>query len=212
MLTLAQARPSIKHIDNTFNHSSFSYRAMYISNVSIPDKPLTNIELARYARLLKIPHFKGVFMRDMLPLHPFNIECGIVNFNTSNQPGSHWVCYYCNKTERFYFDSYGQITPVEIQRYLKAGSKFDRGKEVIQRNTDIVQAANASVCDHLRLFVWKSLASGSQVQSILNHMQHYGYPQGDWKDTIYTEKRFCSTEASLHWSFQSITLTAGLER
>ena len=28
--------------------------------------------------------------------------------------------------------------PVEIQRYLKTGSEFERGKEVIQRNTDIV--------------------------------------------------------------------------
>ena len=58
-------------------------------------------------------------MRDTLPLHAFSVECGIVNFNTSNQPGSHWVCYYCKKTDIIYFDSYGQITPVEIQRYLK---------------------------------------------------------------------------------------------
>ena len=122
---------------------------MQIFNVSIPDKPLTNIELSTHARELKIPHFRGVFMRDSLPLHPFSVECGIVNFNSSNQPGSHWVCYYCNTTDRIYFDSHGKITPVEIQRYLKTGSEFDRGKEVIQRNTDIVQAANTPVCGHL---------------------------------------------------------------
>ena len=90
-----------------------------------------------------------------------------MDFNTSNQPGSHWVCYYRNKNEGIYFDSYGQITPVEIQRCLKTGSEFDRGKEVIQRNTNIVQAAGTS-----------------EFQSILNHMQHYGYPQGDWKDSV----------------------------
>ena len=98
---------------------------------------------------------------------------------------SHWVCYYRNKTDIIYFDSYGQITPVEIQRYLKTGSEFDRGKEVIQRNTDIVQAVNTSVCGHLCLLVLKSLANAEQFQTILNHMQHYGgYPQGDWKDTV----------------------------
>ena len=43
-------------------------------------------------------------------------------------------------------DSYGQITPVEIQLYLKTVSEFDRGKEVIQINTDIVQAESTSVC------------------------------------------------------------------
>ena len=70
-------------------------------------------------------------MRDTLPLHPFSVECGIVSFNTSNQPGTHWVCYYCNKIDRIYFDSDGQITLVEIQRCLKTGSDFDREKEVI---------------------------------------------------------------------------------
>ena len=136
---------------------------MQIFNVNIPDKPLTNIELSTYALKLKIPHFRGVFMRDTLPLHQFSVECGIVNFNTSNQPGSHWVCFYCNKTNRIYFDSYGQIPPMEIQRYLKIGSEFDRGKEVIQRNTDILQAASTSVCGHLCLFVLISINSKSHA-------------------------------------------------
>ena len=65
---------------------------------------------------------------------------------------------------------------MEIQRYLKTGSEFDRGKEVIQRNTAIVQAVNTSVCGHLCLFVLKSLTSGEEFQSILNHMLHYRYP------------------------------------
>ena len=122
-------------------------------------------------------------MRDTLPLHPFNIESGIVNLNTSNQCVSH-SCYYRSKTDRIYFDSYGQITHVETQRYLKTVSEFDRGKEVIQRNTDIGQAVNTSVCGHLSLFVLKSLANAEEFQSILNHMRHYGYSQGDWEDSI----------------------------
>ena len=155
---------------------------MRVFNISVPDKPLTNIELVSYARLLKIPDFRGVFMRDTLPQYPLNVECGIVNFNTSNQPGSHWVCYYRKKNERIYFDSYGQITPVEVQRYLKTGIEFDRGKEVIQRNTDIVQAPNTVVCGHLCLYVLKSLSNGEEFQSILNRM--HGYPQSDWKYSV----------------------------
>ena len=73
---------------------------------------------------------------------------------------------------------------MEIQRHLKTGSEFDRGKEVIQRNTDIVQAASTPVCGHLCLFVLKSLTSGEEFQSILNQMQHYEYPQGDRKDSF----------------------------
>ena len=144
---------------------------MHIFIVSIPDRALTSIELSGYARELEIPCFRGVFMRDTLPQYPFKIGCGIVNLNTSDQSGSHWVCYYRNGSDRFYFDSHGQITPVEIQRYLKTGSEFDRSKEVMQRNTDIVQAVNMSVC----LFLLKSLTNGEKFQSILNHIQHYGY-------------------------------------
>ena len=148
---------------------------MRIFNVSIPDKSLTIIELSTYAQELEIPHFRGVFMKDKLSLHPFNIASGIVNLNTSNQSRSHWVCYYRNKTDRIYVDSYGQITPVEIQRYLRTVSEFDRGKEIIQRNTDIVKAVNTSVCGLLCLFTLKSLTSREEFQSILNQMRHYGY-------------------------------------
>ena len=147
---------------------------MHVFNVSVPDRPLTNIELSTYTRDLEITHF-SVFMRDTLSQYPFNIACGIVNLNASGQSGSHWVCYYRNGSDRSYFDSYGQITTVEIQRYLKTGIEFKRGSEVIQRNTDIVQAANTSVCGHLCLFILKSLTNGGKFQSILNHMRHYGY-------------------------------------
>ena len=81
-------------------------------------------------------------MRDTLPKQtPHSVECGIVNLNTSNQSGSHWVCYYRNKSDR--------ITPVGVQRYLTTGTEFVRGRVVIQRNTDIVQAVNTRVRGHL---------------------------------------------------------------
>ena len=64
---------------------------------------------------------------------------------------------------------------MEIQQYLKIGSEVDRGKEVIQRNTNIVQAVNTSVCGHLCLFLLKSLTSGEKFQSVLNHLRHCGY-------------------------------------
>ena len=144
---------------------------MYIFDINIP---LTNIELPTYARELKIPHFKRVFRRETLPQYLYSELCGIVNLNTSNHAGSHLVCYYRNKSDRIYFDSYGQITPVEIQRYLMTGIEFERGKKGIQRNTDILQAANTSVCGCLCLFVLKALANGEQFQTVLNHTKHYG--------------------------------------
>ena len=84
-------------------------------------------------------------MRDTLPLYPFSIESGIVNFNTSNQAGSHWICYYLNKNDRINFDSFGQITPVEIQRYLKQVEKSIAVGKLYRK------------ISHERVSVWSSL-------------------------------------------------------
>ena len=141
---------------------------MNVFGVEIPDKVLTNFDLIEYVIKLDIPNFRGVFMRNTLPPKPHKVECGIVNLNTSNEKGSHWVCYYKNNLKRIYFDSYGQITPIEIQNYLK--QKRERGIGVIQRNTDIVQPYNTSVCGHLCLLVLKALTIGWSFQRVLNHL------------------------------------------
>ena len=80
------------------------------------DTGLTNLELDEYAGRLNIEHFRGVFMRDTLPQKPQPLECGIVNLNTSREPGRHWVCYFKDGNRRIYFDSFGQVTPPEIQK------------------------------------------------------------------------------------------------
>ena len=121
------------------------------------DKALTNVDILNYVSLLKIPHFRGVFMRDELPQKIKTLECGIMNFNTHEQTGSHWVCYMRNGNTRIYFDSFGQITPLELQKYLKTKPEIEKKVPVIERNTDIVQRPNTSVCGHLCLFVLTSL-------------------------------------------------------
>ena len=126
---------------------------MEVYGVQIPDKPLTNFELLNYVKELDIPNFRGVFMRDDLPHTPHRIESGIVNFNTLKESGSHWVCYHKIGNERIYFDSYGQITLDEVQKYLKNENEMD--EQVIQRNTDIVQHPGTNVCGHLCLYVLK---------------------------------------------------------
>ena len=72
---------------------------------------------------------------------------------------------------RIYFDSFGQITPIEIQNYLKTNK--EKGVAVIQRNTDIVQSINTNICGHLCLFVLKALTSGWSFQEVLNHLNGY---------------------------------------
>ena len=144
---------------------------MVVFGIAIPHKPLSNFELERYVKQLKIPNFRGVFMRDTLPDKPRNAECGIVNFNTRDQSGSHWVCYY-TKGQRIYFDSFGQITPLEIQRYLKTESEFERGGGSNTEEYRHCPSTKYSSVWAFCLYVLKALSSGREFQEILN-----GYPR-----------------------------------
>ena len=158
---------------------------MKVYGLYIPDeRGLTNAELYAYVRELKIKTFRGVFMRDTLP-SKVNVgnECGIVNFNLSVQPGSHWVCYFKNgdnNQQRIYFDSFGQVTLDEVQKYLKTREEYEMGAPVIQRNTDIVQRTNTHVCGHLCLLVLTLLTRKHlSFASVLDQLRD-GFAQGDW--------------------------------
>ena len=144
---------------------------MDVYGLTIPDKPLSNFELLDYAKLLNIPNFRGVFMRDELPNKPWLNESGIVNLNTSLEPGSHWVAYYKNGKNRIAFDSFGQVILRELSDYLK---QEEKNEPVIQRNTDIVQKFNTQVCGHLCLYVLKSLSLGKTFREILDSLTSTG--------------------------------------
>ena len=129
---------------------------------------LTNFDIYDIVKELKIPNFRGVFMKDTLPKRPNSNECGIMNLNTSGQSGSHWVCWFKNRLGRIYFDSFGCITPKEIQKYLKTSKEYKNNILCIQRNTDQVQQPNTQICGQLCLYVLKNLSDGRQFQDIIN--------------------------------------------
>ncbi len=141
----------------------------FIDNIGY--NSLTNFDIYDIVEQLKIPDFRGVFMRDALPKRPHKQECGIMNFNTSQQPGSHWVCWYKNGDERVYFDSFGCICPEELQKYLKTHTEYKNHILCIQRNTDQVQAPNTQICGHLCLYVLENLSYGKQFQDILSTLK-----------------------------------------
>ena len=131
---------------------------------------LSNFDILKIAKYLEIPYFKGVFTRDQLPEKIENKESGIVNFNTSKEPGSHWVAYFRDGNQKIYFDSFGQVIPTEIQKYLKTKEEYQNNLPVIQRNTDIVQEPNTVICGHLCLYVLDNLSKGLNFQEIINSL------------------------------------------
>ena len=151
----------------------------------IIERELTNRDILRYVREWGIPNFAGVFMRDTIPhAAPSRVECGIVNLNLSTQPGSHWVAYYKDGTSRLYFDSYGQHTPDEVERYLKTRREYKEGVECIVRNCVRVQKLGTTECGGLCLYVLALLCRGWDYANILLHLRTrlrstHAYPGGD---------------------------------
>lgn len=111
----------------------------------LPNKPLNNEELEQYAYCLKIPFFRGVFMRNSLPKMIWKNETGIVNLDDANGPGTHWVCYKKLIDTVYYFDSFGNLPPPkELTNYFGNLPK-------IKFNYDRKQKEETSVCGHLCL-------------------------------------------------------------
>lgn len=119
----------------------------------IPNKPLSNNDLLKYASCLKIPFFRGVFMKDRLPQSIRKNETGIVNLDNTDGPGTHWTCYKKLGKTVYYFDSFGNLPPPkELNKYFRPANK-------VLYNFDRQQPENSSICGHLCLeFLAKSVS------------------------------------------------------
>lgn len=121
--------------------------------IKLPKRPLTNIDLKKFAKLLKIQYFRGVFMRNSLPrLGPHSIECGIVNLDNKEGEGTHWVAYWKIYNYVMYFDSFGDLQPpIEIIKYLNKSTSCQ-----VMYNYKAFQTYNSVNCGHLCLqFLYK---------------------------------------------------------
>lgn len=136
-------------------------------SVTLPSETLTDSQILQYANLLSIPHFVGVKMRDELSKSPRKKECGILNFQTHDQGGSHWTCWFKDQNHRYYFDSFAEQPPQELLEYLKTPEERINDSPVIRRSAVIVQHINSNECGALSLFVLKCLSSGVPFSTIL---------------------------------------------
>ena len=132
-----------------------------VDGIILSNKPLTNVELIDSVKKLRIPSFRGVFVRDELPKKRKKNECGILNLDDSSGNGTHWVLWYRKNNENFYFDSYGIQPPLELQQCLKCSIFY---------NTEKIQPIGEVFCGHLCLHVLKQLSLGHHLQEIVNNL------------------------------------------
>ena len=65
-----------------------------VDSVSIPNKPLSNLEIIDAAKNLSLDGFRRVFLRDTLPKKAKLNECGILNLDSSSGDETHCVVWF----------------------------------------------------------------------------------------------------------------------
>ncbi|OXU16651.1 hypothetical protein TSAR_013133 [Trichomalopsis sarcophagae] len=90
-------------------------------NKKLPKRALIDYYLLKYVNLMNIPNFRGVFMRNALPLNGCQArESAVINLNDASGPGTHWVAYRKIGNEVTYFDSFGDLQPPrDLMNYWK---------------------------------------------------------------------------------------------
>jgi len=78
--------------------------------LKMPVGVTTNIQLDHLARRMHVSYFRGVFMRNALPISDARRnESGIVNLDDVRGSGTHWVAYAKRDNHVIYFDSFGNL-------------------------------------------------------------------------------------------------------
>ena len=139
--------------------------------MELPRDTMTDTDIYDYIERLKISHFRGVYMSDELPLTPLPQECGVLNFQPHNMEGSHWVAWFKNGEDRYYFDSYAGLVPHRLQIYLKTQEEIKLDQAVIKRSAITIQHDNTTECGGLCIFVLFHLTRGVPFSMILNTLQ-----------------------------------------
>ena len=113
--------------------------------LKLPQGVTTNVQLLQLAKRMRIPYFRGVFMRDALPVDgTYHNESGIINLDNAKGPGTHWVAYAKRGNRAMYFDSFGNLRPPkEVVRLLNVPK--------IQYNRTPLQTFNQNICGQLCL-------------------------------------------------------------
>jgi hypothetical protein len=116
--------------------------------IKLPKRALTNIDLKKFAKLLEIHNFRGVFMKDSLPKSGAKVnETGLINLDDQKGNGTHWTAYKKINNQVIYFNSFGNLPPpTELVKYLNKNNKCE-----IIYNHQTLQKFDTVICGHLCL-------------------------------------------------------------
>ena len=131
-----------------------------------------------WVKKLGIRHLRGIYSRDGLP-KKIRKECGIINLDDIQGPGTHWVCYrnidsvVGSLPVVEYFDPFGLIIPNEALRYFNTS-----GKQIVY-SMDEIQNCNTVLCGYWCLYYLLERQLGSDILDVI-HNPHFDDGNSDF--------------------------------
>ena len=138
--------------------------------VKLPQHTLTSGDVTYLAHKLELSSFAGCLMKDQLKSKPNSIESGVLNLQTSSQEGTHWVAWFKNLKDRYYFDSFGQQPPLGLVKYLKTPKEISQNLAEIKQSSVQVQLSSSHECGALCIYVLYYLGKGCPYGKILQNL------------------------------------------
>lgn len=123
----------------------------------------TNFDLIKWGKELQLKNFT-VCMRDELLTLPESFTNIIVNYQTTNDTGSHWIALHKNENiGNFYFDSFGLQPFHEAEEFLKQGTY----------STFVIQPFRRKVCGQLSLYLLYKINNGCDFYTTVLHLRDF---------------------------------------
>ena len=135
----------------------------------MPPHPSTNFEIQRYYK--NEPWFNGVFSRNNLP-KTIKDEAYVINSDKYADIGTHWYALFCNKSETFYFDSFGvEHVSEEIKEFV--------GNKNIKENIFQVQANDSVMCGYFCMGFIDFMLAGKKLTDYTSLFSPYDFKKKD---------------------------------
>lgn len=128
-----------------------------ITQIILPIRPLSNIDINDYFKLINLPTYIGTFPKDYLKDIPTselkNDFSTIINLGSSDTGGSHWVMVCKKDDELLYFDSYGvKFIDDSIKKFIDRCNCKNR-----YLNEDQIQDFNSILCGYYSMKIIKNI-------------------------------------------------------
>ena len=115
--------------------------------------------------------FNGIYSRNQL-LNKIKDGAYVINLNEHKDTGTHWIAWFCNRSEIVYFDSFHvEHVPEEITEFI--------GNKNIKANIFRIKANNSIMCGYFCIGFIDFMLAGKNLTDYTSLLSPYDFEKND---------------------------------